>query len=358
MTTPLRATLWEGDCLPFLRHLKPRCLDLCVTSPPYEAARTYGVGFKLRGDDWVRWAAVRFMECLRVCRGPVCWVVQGQTDDFEWSATPALLIAELRRRGANVRNPLIFHRVGIPGSGGPDWFRSDYEWVVCATERGGKLKWSDNTAMGHVPKWGPGGEMSNRLSNGSRRNQWGGGEKSSNNRRPGGERQETGRPSHVITPVGAFGNQASSVGRRANGEKVLRLNKQVMTQERDGQHSQTQVGYTLPSISNPGNVIKCLVGGGVMGDKFAHENEAPFPESLAEFLIRSLCPPGGTVLDPFLGSGTTAKVALMHGRNAVGIDVRGGKGGLETAEKRLRAWTEKHPEIACDIRRREWKGNA
>ncbi|HPM82553.1 MAG TPA: site-specific DNA-methyltransferase [Candidatus Anammoximicrobium sp.] len=59
-----------------------------------------------------------------------------------------------------------------------------------------------------------------------------------------------------------------------------------------------------------------------MGHKLCHENEAPFPEALAEWFIRSFCPPGGTVLDPFVGSGTTAAVALMHGRNAIGIDVR------------------------------------
>jgi DNA modification methylase len=59
-----------------------------------------------------------------------------------------------------------------------------------------------------------------------------------------------------------------------------------------------------------------------MGDRLCHENEAPFPESLAEFFVRSFCPPGGTVLDPFLGSGTTMVVALLNGRNAIGIDVR------------------------------------
>jgi len=75
-------------------------------------------------------------------------------------------------------------------------------------------------------------------------------------------------------------------------------------------------------MSAIGNVIKLNVGGGMMGSKLAHENEAPFPEKLAEFFVRSLCPPGGTVLDPFSGSGTTAAVAMAHGRNAIATDVR------------------------------------
>jgi DNA modification methylase len=75
-------------------------------------------------------------------------------------------------------------------------------------------------------------------------------------------------------------------------------------------------------LANPGNVIKCKVGGGLMGHKLAHENEAPYPESLTNFLIRSFCPPMGVVLDPFCGSGTTLASAVKAGRDAIGIDVR------------------------------------
>jgi DNA modification methylase len=59
-----------------------------------------------------------------------------------------------------------------------------------------------------------------------------------------------------------------------------------------------------------------------MGSKLAHENEAPFPELVPEWFIRSFCPPGGRVLDPFCGSGTTLAVAKRWGRDAVGIDIR------------------------------------
>jgi len=48
---------------------------------------------------------------------------------------------------------------------------------------------------------------------------------------------------------------------------------------------------------------------------------ASFPTKLVEFLISVGCPESGIVLDPFLGSGTTALVALKMGRNFVGIEV-------------------------------------
>lgn len=47
----------------------------------------------------------------------------------------------------------------------------------------------------------------------------------------------------------------------------------------------------------------------------------PFPEDIPFRLIQLYSYPGGTVLDPFLGSGQTTKVALALGRNTVGYDV-------------------------------------
>ena len=47
---------------------------------------------------------------------------------------------------------------------------------------------------------------------------------------------------------------------------------------------------------------------------------APFPEALARDHILSWSSPGDVVLDPFLGSGTTGKMALQLGRQFVGIE--------------------------------------
>src|SRR2546427_4085402 len=60
---------------------------------------------------------------------------------------------------------------------------------------------------------------------------------------------------------------------------------------------------------------------------------AVFPEALVELPIRATCPLGGTVLDPFVGSGTTAVVALRLGRKAIGIDASADF--LEFTKKRI-----------------------
>jgi DNA modification methylase len=77
------------------------------------------------------------------------------------------------------------------------------------------------------------------------------------------------------------------------------------------------------------------VGGGRIGDLLAHENEAPFPEQLAEFFVLSFCPPDGVVCDPFVGSGSTAEVALRWGRRFIGCDVR--QSQVELSRRRIGA---------------------
>jgi site-specific DNA-methyltransferase (adenine-specific) len=61
---------------------------------------------------------------------------------------------------------------------------------------------------------------------------------------------------------------------------------------------------------------------------------APFPEALAGDHILSWSNPGDIVLDCFLGSGTTGKMAMKYGRNFVGIEVSAKY--LAIAEQRIR----------------------
>lgn len=56
-------------------------------------------------------------------------------------------------------------------------------------------------------------------------------------------------------------------------------------------------------------------------DKIAYEHPAVFPEKLAEDHVISWSNVGDIVLDPFVGSGTTAKMSLLNDRKYVGIDI-------------------------------------
>lgn len=68
-------------------------------------------------------------------------------------------------------------------------------------------------------------------------------------------------------------------------------------------------------------------------DKISHNHPAIFPEQLAQDHIISWSNKSDIVLDPFCGSGTTLKMALLNDRNFIGIDCS--KEYCELSEKRI-----------------------
>jgi site-specific DNA-methyltransferase (adenine-specific) len=50
-------------------------------------------------------------------------------------------------------------------------------------------------------------------------------------------------------------------------------------------------------------------------------------------MVLASCPEGGTVLDPFMGSGTTAIASYKHGRNFMGFDLN--QKYVDVANKRI-----------------------
>jgi site-specific DNA-methyltransferase (adenine-specific) len=68
------------------------------------------------------------------------------------------------------------------------------------------------------------------------------------------------------------------------------------------------------------DVIVAPIGG--VEKSADNDHPAQFPTSLAEQIIEILCPQGGTVLDPFIGVGTTAVAAIRTGRMFIGTDTQ------------------------------------
>jgi len=70
------------------------------------------------------------------------------------------------------------------------------------------------------------------------------------------------------------------------------------------------------------NVWTYLIGKGhSASDNIAYEHPAIFPEKLAEDHIISWSKEGEIVYDPFMGSGTTAKMALLNNRKYIGSEI-------------------------------------
>lgn len=88
---------------------------------------------------------------------------------------------------------------------------------------------------------------------------------------------------------------------------------------------------TINSMKCRGTVWEYLTCGD--GDRLKHQHPATFPDKLPYDLIQCFCPENGVVLDPFMGSGTTAIAALKLNRKFLGFDIS--KEYCELANKRI-----------------------
>ena len=77
-----------------------------------------------------------------------------------------------------------------------------------------------------------------------------------------------------------------------------------------------------------------------------HHHPAAYPEALCERPILAGCPPGGLVVDPFAGSGTTCVVAKRLGRRFIGFDAS--RAYVEQAAARLKSVRAGMPSIQED----------
>ena len=67
-------------------------------------------------------------------------------------------------------------------------------------------------------------------------------------------------------------------------------------------------------------------GQGMTGRRASPErtkHPAQFPVSVITRIIKACSNPGDLIFDPFIGSGTTAEVAIRLGRRAIGFEIKG-----------------------------------
>lgn len=92
--------------------------------------------------------------------------------------------------------------------------------------------------------------------------------------------------------------------------------------DKDNELKETSDIKPVPDFSPRNNIWKYTVGGGfATKDKIAHKHPAIFPEKLAEDHILTWSNEGDLIFDPFCGSGTTAKMSVINGREYLGIDI-------------------------------------
>lgn len=105
-------------------------------------------------------------------------------------------------------------------------------------------------------------------------------------------------------------------------EKTVRSGKEMLVCNKKADGVNHKVLGTLNKEKTKTNIWEYAVGfGGTTKDKIAFKHPAIFPEKLAEDHIKSWSNPGDVVLDPFLGSGTTCKMAILNDRHYIGFEL-------------------------------------
>ena len=282
-----------GDCIESMRGLPDASVNCCVTSPPYFGLRDYGVegqiGLEDTPDAFVARLVDVFREVRRVLRDDgTLWLNLG--DSYARTGGTDRRVSDTAKVGST-RNTLtqMSDRTGKAPVGLKDKDLIGIPWrVAFALQADGWYLRQD--IIWHKP-----------------------------NPMPESVRDRCTKAHEYVFllskgPRYYFDSEA--IKEPVAESSVARLSQPTLAQ---------QVGSTRVPGKTNGNMK--AVGNGetrnrrsvwtVTTKPFKGAHFATFPPDLIELCILAGCPPGGTVLDPFGGSGTTAGVAIKHGRNAI-----------------------------------------
>lgn len=150
----------------------------------------------------------------------------------------------------------------------------------------------------------------------------------------------------------ASGNGGGFLGKPYEPNAVIKNDIEFILMERKpGGYRKPTVATRVLSLISEENHKRWFqsIWSGLTGAS-TRNHPAPYPEELAERLVRMFSFVGDTVLDPFMGSGTTSVAAAKWGRNSIGVEIDSHY--FEMAEKRIRHATGSlfsHAEISTEI---------
>lgn len=314
-----------GEALAFLKRLPDACVDLCLTSPPYWGLRDYGVrgqlGLERTIEGYVR-RLVRIVDEARRVLRPTgsLYLNLGDTYVGSWgSASQQNQAVHQHKRLNSWPRPGYAHFVVRPPSSFQQRVRekslAGVPWRVALRliGQGWILR---NAIIWHKPNALP-SSVKDRLSTQyeylfhfvkSPRYYY--------------DLDPVRVPHKRGTPQAERDYLRMMAGRQLFHGKWSRMNLD---------RSRVQRAFIAghPLGRNPGDVWA------IPTRPFPGAHFAVFPEDLCERPILSSSPPGGVVLDPFAGSGTTLAVARRLGRRWIGCDIK--RSYCDLARKRVRS---------------------
>lgn len=289
----------HGDTLQILKTIPDESVDCVVTSPPYWALRDYEVkgqiGLEPNVDEYLDKLIAVFDEIKRVLKpGGTCWVnfgdtyanktkgVQRNKPQSDKTFNPLSLRASVPKlntslnippkslclvpvrfavrmieRGWILRNEIIWHKPNVTPQSIKDRFTIDFEKIFFFVKQRHYYFHQQFEPLKNPER------LQRRFLNPKNK--------------------------HKYTPA-----------------NYISINPAAIEKSR-------------PQMLERGRNKRAVWRIGTSGFKGKHY--AVYPEKLMETPIKAGCPAGGIVLDPFIGSGTTAVVARRLGRQYIGIEL-------------------------------------
>ena len=127
----------------------------------------------------------------------------------------------------------------------------------------------------------------------------------------------------IANAVYEVNNGSSFLGKPYEPNSVIKNDIEfILMQRKPGGYRKPDLAARLLSVISADNHKQWFqqIWTGLTGAS-TRQHPAPFPLELAERLIRMFSFVGDTVLDPFLGTGTTSVAAARHGRNSIGYEI-------------------------------------
>lgn len=304
----------EGDNRETLKTMEAESVDCCVTSPPYWGLRDYGVDGQIGLEDslgeWLDKMVEIFAEVRRVLRDDgTCWVNMGDCYNTSGRKTagagqyweraastqrsakvkqrsrmlslknkdlvgqPWRLALALQEDGWWLRRDIIWHKPNPMPETVYDRPTTAHEYIFLLTK---SSKYFYNWEEAREPVTG------------------------NSHSRGDGVNKKVKAPDGWDQAAGAHG----TIHREGRAKGKTRP-------KQNASFSAAVSGVSEDETRNWRSVWK------ISTEKFGGAHFATFPQELPRRCIIAGCPMGGTVLDPFGGSGTTGQVALELGRSAV-----------------------------------------
>ncbi|MBI3746958.1 MAG: site-specific DNA-methyltransferase [Chloroflexi bacterium] len=121
----------------------------------------------------------------------------------------------------------------------------------------------------------------------------------------------------------ASGNGAGFLGKPYEPNAIIKNDiEYLLLLRKPGGYRSPSIDTRILSLISAANHKKWFqqVWTGVTGAS-TRDHPAPFPLELASRLVRMFSFVGDTVLDPFVGTGTTSLAAAIYGRNSIGVEI-------------------------------------